>query len=151
MSVEDATEELVHRRRVPEGCCLLGERVSLFIYLFGVLHRFQHCTGHITAGSSEGRGNQYIEFVRVLYCKLLSNSKQLPAFPLETVPGTKPRSQRWEARVLPFCHRGRVKELETCLCELGEIYSPERRPEGSYSFGLLCLVFEVYGWIIFIV
>ena len=21
-----------------------------FIYLFGVLHRFQHCTGHITKG-----------------------------------------------------------------------------------------------------
>ena len=31
-----------------------------FIYLFGVLHRFQHCTGHITTGSWKGRGNQYI-------------------------------------------------------------------------------------------
>ena len=27
--------------------------------LFGVLHRFQHCTGHITTGSWKGRGNQY--------------------------------------------------------------------------------------------
>ena len=76
------------------------------IYLFGVLRRFQHCTGHITTGSWKGRGNQYIQFIRVLYCKLPTNSKQLPAFPLEAVPGTEPRPQRWEARVLPLCHHG---------------------------------------------
>ena len=79
----------------------------LFIfYLFGVLCRFQHCTGHITTGSWKGRGNQYIQFIRVLYCKLLTNGKQLPAFPLEAVPGTEPRPQRWEARVLPLYHHG---------------------------------------------
>ena len=27
---------------------------DLFIYLFGVLRRFQHCTGHITTGSWKG-------------------------------------------------------------------------------------------------
>ena len=59
-----------------------------FIYLFGVLRCFQHCTGHITTASWKGRGNQYIQFVRVLYCKLLTNGKQLPAFPLETVRGS---------------------------------------------------------------
>ena len=68
-------------------------------YLFGVLRHFQHCTGLITMGSWKGRGNQYIQFVRVLYCKLQTNSKQLPAFPLEAVPGTEPRPQRWEASV----------------------------------------------------
>ena len=78
---------------------------SLF-YLFGVLLRFQHCTGHITTGSSKCRGNQYIQFVRVLYCKLPTNGKQLPVFPLEAMLGTEPRPQRWEARVLPLCHRG---------------------------------------------
>ena len=78
----------------------------LFIYLFGVLRCFQHCTGHITTGSWKGRGNQYIQFVRVLYCKLPTNSKKLPAFPLEVMPGTEPRPQRWEARVLPVCHPG---------------------------------------------
>ena len=57
-------------------------------------------------GSWKGRGNQYIQFVRVLYCKLPTNGKQLPAFPLEAVPGIKPPPQRWEARVLPLCHRG---------------------------------------------
>ena len=71
------------------------------IYLFGVLHRFQHCTGHIATGSWKGRGNQYIQSVRVLYCKLPTNGKQLPAFPLEAVLGIEPRPQMWEVRVLP--------------------------------------------------
>ena len=83
-----------------------------FIYLFGVLRRFQHCTGHITTGSWKGRGNQYIQFVRVLYCKLPTNGKQLPAFPLEAVLGIEPRPQRWEARVLPLCHRGPSKMIQ---------------------------------------
>ena len=47
------------------------------VYLFGVLRRFQHCTGHITTDSWKDRGNQYIQFVRVLYCKLPTNGKQL--------------------------------------------------------------------------
>ena len=60
--------------------------INLFIYyLFGVLRRFQHCAGHITTGSWKSRGNQYIQFVRVLYCKLPTNGKQLPAFPLEAM------------------------------------------------------------------
>ena len=44
-------------------------------------------------GSWKGRGNQYIQFVRVLYCKLPTNGKLLPAFPLEAVPGIEPRPQ----------------------------------------------------------
>ena len=81
-----------------------------FIYLFGVLRRFQHCT----TGSWKGRGNQYIQFVRVLYCKLPTNRKQLPAFPLEAMLGIKPRPQRWEARVLPLCHRGPGFYIQHC-------------------------------------
>ena len=69
----------------------------LFIYLFGVLCHFQHCTGHITTGSWKGRGNQYIQFARVVYCKLPTNGKQLPAFPLKAMTGIEPRPQRWEA------------------------------------------------------
>ena len=61
----------------------------LFICLFGILRCFQHCTGHITTGSWKGRGNQYIEFARVLYCKLLTNGKQLPAFPLTAMTGDR--------------------------------------------------------------
>ena len=67
-----------------------GRPISSVVYLFGVLRRFQHCTGHITTGSWKGRGNQYIQFVRALYCKLPTNGKQLPAFPHEAVPGTEP-------------------------------------------------------------
>ena len=58
----------------------------VFIYLFGVLRRFQHSTGHITTGSWKGRGKQCIQLVKVLYCKLPTNGKQLPAFPLEVEP-----------------------------------------------------------------
>ena len=47
--------------------------------------------------SWKGRGNQYIQFIRVLYCKLPTNCMQLPAFPLEAMLGTKPLPQRWEA------------------------------------------------------
>ena len=66
-------------------------QLALFLFcLFGVLRRFQHCTGHITTGSWKGRGNQYIEFARVVYCKLPTNGKQLPAFPLEPVRGSNP-------------------------------------------------------------
>ena len=56
------------------------------IYLFGFERHFQHCTGHITMGSVMGRGNQYIQLVMVLYCKLPTNGKQLPTFP-HTVRG----------------------------------------------------------------
>ena len=66
------------------GSVVVGTRPTLPINLFGVLRHFQHCTGHITMGSWKGRGNQYIQLVKVLYCKLPSNSKlkQLSAFPL---------------------------------------------------------------------
>ena len=66
-------------------------------------------------GSWKGRGNQYIQFIRVLYCKLPTNGKQLPAFRLEAVPGTEPRPQRWEARVLPICHRGPTTVTEAVV------------------------------------
>ena len=55
--------------------------------------------GHITTDSWKGRGNQYIQLVKILYCKLPTVGKQLPAFPLEVRLGTEPQSQRWEERV----------------------------------------------------
>ena len=57
-------------------------------------------------GSLEGRGNQYIQLVKVMYCKLPTNGKQLQALPHEVGPQTVARSQRWEARVLPLCQHG---------------------------------------------
>ena len=73
----------------------VSEDIIYLFYLFGVLRHFQHCTGHITTGSWKGRGNQYIQFVRVLYCKLPTNSKQLPSFPREAVPGIEPTLPPW--------------------------------------------------------
>ena len=71
-------------------------------------------------GSWKGRGNQYIQFVKVLYCKLPTNDKQLPAFPLEVGTGTEPQSQRWEARASvttlpPWSHTPHVDLYATCL------------------------------------
>ena len=37
-----------------------------------------------------GRGNQYIQLVKVLYCKLPTNGKQIPAFHLRS--GQEPNS-----------------------------------------------------------
>ena len=39
-----------------------------------------------------GRANQYIQLVKILYCKLPTISKQLPAFPLQVGLGFKLRS-----------------------------------------------------------
>ena len=97
------------------GCvcvCVCVCTDHLFIW---VLRPFQHCTGHIMTSSFMGRGNQYIQLVMVLYCKLPTNGKQLPAFPLEVRPGTKLQSQRLEVRVLPLCHRGPF--LRSLECE----------------------------------
>ena len=115
-----------------------------------VLRRFQHCRGHITSGSWKGSGNQYIQFVRVLYCKLPTNGKQLPAFPLEAVPGTEPRPQRWEVRVLPLCHRGptklTVKWMHTV--SINEI-SPVRHYQFLYVFLIKVHLMKVFTNFIF--
>ena len=73
---------------------------TIWVILFGVLRRFQHCTGHITTGSWKGRGNQYIEFARDVYCKLPTNGKQLLAFPLTAMTGIDPQPQRWDWVIL---------------------------------------------------
>ena len=58
---------------------LWKQRMALFICLFGILRRFQHCTGHITKGSWKDRGNQYIQLVKVLYynCRPTESNYQL--------------------------------------------------------------------------
>ena len=48
-------------------------------------------------GSSVGRGNQYIQLVKALYCKLPTISKQLPTFP-HKVQGQDCQSQKWEVK-----------------------------------------------------
>ena len=83
---------IVAHKNLPSSSFDVAVISYLKLLLFGVLRHFQHSTGHITTGSWKGRGNQYIQFVRVLYCKLLTKGKQLPAFPLGAVPGTEPQA-----------------------------------------------------------
>ena len=85
----------------------------LFSYLFGVLTSLStHCISRRVVGRAE-ETSAYSWCVKVLHCKLPTNGKQLPAFPLEIGPGTEPRPQRWEARVLPLCHRGPIQCVES--------------------------------------
>ena len=88
--------------------------MNLFIYL-GFYVAF-NTVQVIKTGSWKGRGNQYIQFVRVPYCKLLTNGKHLPALPLKAMLGIEPRPQRWEARVLQLCHRGPEKLMNSEIC-----------------------------------
>ena len=63
-----------------DGTSLDDKLLCIFIYLFGVLYRFLQCTGQTTMGNFVGTGNQYIQLVKFLYCKLSKISKQIPNF-----------------------------------------------------------------------
>ena len=81
-------------------------------------------------GWLEGQRKPVHKFVRVLYCKLPTNGKQLPAFPLEAMPGTNPQSQRWEPRVLPLCHHGPFPVLQFIL----SVHKPTKRYGFSFAY-----------------
>ena len=55
--------------------------------LLKVWHCAKYRIGYIVTSSWEGRGNWYIQLVKVLYCKLLYSSKQLLGSPHEVGPG----------------------------------------------------------------
>ena len=60
----------------------------VFTYLFSVLHHAKYLSvGCIVTGSQKGRGNQYIQLVYVLYCKLPTKGKQVLVFLLEDRSG----------------------------------------------------------------
>ena len=56
-------------------------------------------------GRFMGRGNQYIQLVKFLYCKMLTIGKPPPIF-LHRVRGLNLRPQWWEVIVLPLRHYG---------------------------------------------
>ena len=62
-------------------------RLCLFIYL-GFYVAFN--TVQVISRRVVGRAEETIEFARVVYCKLPTNGKQLPAFPLKAVMGIEP-------------------------------------------------------------
>ena len=99
------------------------EFICLFIWVLTQL--LTHCIGHITTGSFIGRRNQYIRLVKVLYCKLPSSGKQLPAFPLEVRLGFEFRSQEVGGES--------VTTMPPCPLQ-GECYPPPPCP--SFSNGI---------------
>ena len=78
----------------------LSDKYICKFFHLGFYVACKHYTFHITTGSFVGRGNQYIQFVKVLYCKLLTIGNELLTFP-HNVRGLNLRPQRWEASVLP--------------------------------------------------
>ena len=91
----------------------------VYLFIWGFTPLSTHCTGHITTGSWKGRENQYIQFVRVLYCKLPTNGKQLQAFYLrpcrEPNPGLRGGRREFyhSATVAPCSHSIIIQNL--CL------------------------------------
>ena len=54
---------------------------GLVFYLFSVLcHALYLCIGYTVTDYWKGGESQYIQLFKVVYCKLQTNSKQLPAF-----------------------------------------------------------------------
>ena len=67
--------------------------------------------GHVTKDNFVSRGDQYIQLVKVLFCKLPTIGKKLASFQ-PGVWGLKRRSQRWEASVLPLYYQGSTEIIE---------------------------------------
>ena len=65
-------------------------------------------------GSLKGRGNQYIQLVKVLYCKFPTDGKVLPAFPLEVERELNPglRGGRREGYYWAPTHGREQEQLE---------------------------------------
>ena len=89
--------------------------------LFGFLTSVAtHCRGHITTGSFMGRGNQYIQLFKALYCELPTKGKQLPAFSLLRSDQDLNSDLRG-GRELPHYHRVPIQDLSCaklkCTCK----------------------------------
>ena len=73
-----------------------GFLILLLLFIWGFI-----CTGNITTGSFVGRGNQYIQLVKVMYCKLPTIDKKLPTFQ-HMVRSLNLHPQKWEESVLSW-------------------------------------------------
>ena len=67
---------------------------SWYVYLFGVLHCFQHCTGYIMIGNCKGRGDQYIQLVCTVKCQPTARNYQLSHLRLGWDSNSDPGSRR---------------------------------------------------------
>ena len=111
-----------HEHKQYYTCVMNGYKIVVIICLFiWFLGHFQHRTDHITMGTFVGRGNQYIQLVKVLYCKLPTIGKQLPTF-LHKVRALNPRPQSRKVSVFPLCNHGRcnlplLQIYFFCICQ----------------------------------
>ena len=71
------------------------------------------------------------------------NGKQLPALPLETMPGTEPRPQRWEARVLPLCHHGPYESNGSCYYKFNVLEMVLFYPRHKYCSWMFYTTFAI--------
>ena len=101
-------------------------------HLFGVLRRFQHCTGHITTGSWEGRGNQYIQLVSrfcTVNCWPTASNYQLSHLTLCREPNPGLRGGRREcyhsATMAPFRSTDMLKSIKSHKNRSRHIYQPK--------------------------
>ena len=78
-------------------------------------------------GSWKGRGNQYIEFARVLYCKLPTNGKQLLAFPHRALTGICKNITN-----IQFIH----KQNHLCIGSYGKSY---HMPENTLTHNIYAM------------
>ena len=81
---------------VPSHCDINCTFIYVFIYL-GFYVAFN--TVQVISRRVVGRAEETSTYSLSGFCKLPTNGKQLPAFPLEAVPGTEPRPQRWEYKL----------------------------------------------------
>ena len=86
------------------NCIILSSSFVIYLFLYMLFRKFSYFTllstllAHFVMGSFVGRGNQYIQLVKILYCKLQTIGKQLQSFP-HKVWGLNHRPQRCEASV----------------------------------------------------
>ena len=71
----------------------IHDLIYFFIYL-GFYVAFN--TVQVISRRVVGRAEETSTYSWSRFCTGMTNGKQLPAFPLDSVPGTEPRPQRWE-------------------------------------------------------
>ena len=85
---------------------LIDFKSYCFMFIWVSTSYSTHCILHITMGSFMCRWNQYIQLVKVLYCKLLTNSKlvattSLPAWGRAGIQTLIPEVGGWSVTSLP--------------------------------------------------
>ena len=73
-------------------------------FLFSVLCKIQDFIGYVVMGSWKGRGKHYIQLLKILWCKLPTNRKQLSAFHMRSSWDSN-SDLRGGRRVLSLCYR----------------------------------------------